>query len=66
MGCDKLVYIDCSYCSYPWIPAECSGPPHLLGPWGRPAPERIEWPPRTNPFRAGHYSQVTRSVMRVT
>jgi len=18
-------------------PAECSGPPHLLGPWGRPA-----------------------------
>jgi len=20
----------------------------------RPGPERIEWPPRTNPFRPGH------------
>ena len=28
-------------------PAECSGPPHLLGPRGvRPARKRCEWPPR--------------------
>ncbi len=32
----------------PWI---CSGPPHLLGPWGRPA-GRGEWPPRTATFRS--------------
>src|SRR5688500_18315706 len=31
----------------PWI---CSGPPHLLGPWGRPV-GRGEWPPRTATFR---------------
>ena len=31
----------------PWI---CSGPPHLLGPWGRPV-GRGEWPPRTATLR---------------
>ena len=35
----------------PWI---CSGPPHLLGPWGRPV-RRGEWPPRYSHVLAGHF-----------
>ncbi len=27
-------------------PTECSGPPHLLGPWGRPVGDGKEWPPQ--------------------
>src|SRR5436305_3698059 len=37
----------CSISNTPWV---CSGPPHLLGPWGRPV-GRGEWPPRTTTFR---------------
>src|SRR5215470_20449178 len=27
------------------LAAECSGPPHLLGPWGSAGTGRCEWPP---------------------
>ena len=27
-------------------PTECSGPPHLLGPWGSAGRSVVEWPPR--------------------
>src|SRR5256885_15240190 len=29
----------------PGNPTECSGPPHLLGPWGSAGRGRCEWPP---------------------
>src|SRR5215471_5205565 len=32
-------------CEYIDNPAECSGPPHLLGPWGSAGTGRCEWPP---------------------
>src|SRR6266487_5301951 len=32
--------------AYPFDnPTECSGPPHLLGPWGSAGRGRCEWPP---------------------
>src|SRR5829696_7919854 len=32
-------------CSAIDSPTECSGPPHLLGPWGSAGWRRYEWPP---------------------
>src|SRR5687768_11147216 len=39
----------------PWI---CSGPPHLLGPWGRPV-GRGKWPPRTATLRPATFLLLT-------
>jgi hypothetical protein len=37
-------------------PTECSGSPHLLGPWGRPARKRWEWPPHKHRFQPVTFS----------
>src|ERR1700758_5621262 len=49
-----------SFCEYLDNPAECSGPPHLLGPWGSAGTGRCEWPPHdTVPGRPPFPQSVT-------
>src|ERR1700687_5957605 len=46
-------------CEYIDNPTECSGPPHLLGPWGSAGTGRCEWPPHdTVPGRPPFFAMI--------